>query len=191
VHPTRRDSRIRYPSSQHIKLRRILLLAADLPFDHVTPLEGCPDYTLYRLRGAPPLRGLGCRSVGTRDDMTMTREQCEKFATIWAEAWNHRAIDAVLEHFVEDVVFTSPTAAAVVGSPVVRGKQALRAYWTTALRRITSLHFTVDRVLWDPASRELAIVYTSEINGSAKRVSENLTFNEDGRVVTAEVFHGV
>ena len=121
----------------------------------------------------------------------MTREESEAFAADWAEAWNARAVERVLEHFHDDVVFTSPTALAVVGSATVRGKDALRAYWTAALDRIGSMHFTIDRVLWDPERRELALLYTSEINGSAKRVSENLTFDHSGKVVAAEVFHGV
>jgi len=122
----------------------------------------------------------------------MTREDGETFATRWAaDAWNARAIERVLEHVHQNVVFTSPTALAVVGSPTVRGKEALRAYWTAALGRIGSLHFTVDRVLWDPVRRELAIIYTSETDDSTKRVSENLTFDERGQVVAAEVFHGV
>jgi ketosteroid isomerase-like protein len=121
----------------------------------------------------------------------MTRDDSERFAAAWAEAWNARAIESVLEHFREDVVFTSPTALAVTGSPTVRGKAALRAYWTTALARIGSLRFTVDRVLWDPARRELAIIYMSAIDGRSRRVSENLTFDERGAVVSAEVFHGV
>lgn len=121
----------------------------------------------------------------------MTREISETFAVQWAEAWNRRAIEVVLEHFHEDVIFISPTALAVVGSPVVRGKNALRAYWTAALARVTSLRFTVDYVLWDPVRRELAIIYTSHTDGKSKRVSENLTFNEFGEVVSAEVFHGV
>jgi len=123
--------------------------------------------------------------------MTTMNENSVEFATRWAEAWNRRDIDAVLEDFHPDVVFTSPTALQVVGSPDVIGKEALRAYWTTALDRISSLRFVVDRVLWDPARRELAIIYTSTINGTTKRVSENLLFGEDGKVVTAEVFHGV
>jgi ketosteroid isomerase-like protein len=123
--------------------------------------------------------------------MIITREDSEAFAARWAEAWNCRAIEAVLEHFHEDVVFTSPTALAVVGIPIVRGKDALRAYWTAALARIGSLRFTVDHVLWDPVRRELAIVYTSDTDGRTKRVSENLTFNDDGQVVAAEVFHGI
>jgi hypothetical protein len=73
----------------------------------------------------------------------------------------------------------------------VGGKEQLRAYWTAALGRIGSLRFFVDRVLWDPQHRELAIIYTSQVDGSTKRVSENLTFDSAGRVVAAEVFHGV
>jgi len=121
----------------------------------------------------------------------VTREEAERFAAEWAQAWNGRALERVLEHFHPDVAFTSPTALAVVGAATVRGKDALRAYWTTALERIGSLQFTVDRVLWDPARRELAIVYTSQIDGKARRVSENLTFDGEGRVTSAEVFHGV
>jgi steroid delta-isomerase len=123
--------------------------------------------------------------------MEMTREAVETFAARWAEAWNQRAVESVLEHFHEDVVFNSPTALAVAGSPVVRGKDALRAYWTAALARVGSLRFDVDHVLWDSVRRELAIIYTSDIDGKSKRVSENLTFNEDRQVVAAEVFHGV
>jgi len=123
--------------------------------------------------------------------MEMTRETGEAFAARWAEAWNRLDVETVLEHFHEDVLFTSPKALAVVGSPVVRGKDALRAYWRAALARVSSLRFTVDRVLWDSVRRELAIIYTSEIDGQAKRVSENLTFDEHGKIVSAEVFHGV
>jgi hypothetical protein len=89
------------------------------------------------------------------------------------------------------VIFTSPTALVVVGSARVSGKQALRDYWNTAMQRITSLHFTVDRIAWDADSRELAIVYRAAIDGNARRVSENLTFDAAGRVTSAEVFHGV
>lgn len=55
---------------------------------------------------------------------------------------------------------------------------------------LKSLRFTVDRVLWDPETQELAIVYVSEIDGTSKRVSENLRFGPSGLVVAAEVFHG-
>ena len=109
----------------------------------------------------------------------------------WADNWNRRDVEAVLEHFHDDVVFTSPTALAVVGVPVVRGKAALRAYWKTAMAHIASMRFTIDHIVWDPAHAELAIIYLAEADGKSRRVSENLTFNEAGQVVAAEVFHGV
>ena len=57
------------------------------------------------------------------------------FADEWVQAWNADDIEAVLAHFHDDVVFTSPVAARVVpkSGGVVRGKAALRNYWTTAL----------------------------------------------------------
>jgi steroid delta-isomerase len=121
----------------------------------------------------------------------MTRDQAAVFAADWAAAWNVGAVERVLAHFDDAVVFRSPTALAVVGVGTVRGKDALRAYWTAALARIASLRFTLDRVLWDPVTQELAIVYVAEIDGKAKRVSENLRFGPAGLVVAAEVFHGV
>lgn len=123
--------------------------------------------------------------------MRTTRENCEAFARQWAEAWNRRDVEAVLTHFHEDIVFTSPTAVAVTGDATVYGKTALREYWLVALSRVNSLHFQVEHVLWDPVRRELAIIYISEIDGRGKRVSENLRFDEDGLVIEAEVFHGV
>jgi ketosteroid isomerase-like protein len=121
----------------------------------------------------------------------MTRNQAAAFAAEWAAAWNGGAVERVLAHFADNVVFRSPTALAVVGVGTVSGKDALRAYWSAALGRLKALRFTVDRVLWDPATQELAIIYMSEIDGNAKRVSENLRFGPAGLVVSAEVFHGV
>ena len=76
----------------------------------------------------------------------MTRDEARAFADEWAAAWNERAVERVLSHFDDDVSFTSPTALAVVGVATVRGKQALREYWNTALARINSLRFAVERV---------------------------------------------
>jgi hypothetical protein len=120
----------------------------------------------------------------------MTYDDARAFADDWAAAWNELAVERVLSHFDENVAFTSPTALAVMGVATVSGKQALRDYWNRALARVESLRFAVDRVLWDAGTRELAIIYDSEINGRRKRVSENLTFGVDGLVVRAEVFHG-
>jgi ketosteroid isomerase-like protein len=72
----------------------------------------------------------------------------EQFSREWAEAWNNRDVEGVLRHFHDDAVFTSPLAARVVpeSGGVIHGKQALRAYWTAALRRVPNLHFVVQSV---------------------------------------------
>ena len=67
------------------------------------------------------------------------------FVAQWVTDWNAHDLDGLLGHFAEDVVFTSPAAAQLNASSggVVRGKAALREYWTEGLRRIPDLHFEV------------------------------------------------
>jgi ketosteroid isomerase-like protein len=67
------------------------------------------------------------------------------FVDKWIVDWNGHDLDNLLEHFAEDVVFTSPVAAQLLSSSggVVRGKAALRDYWAEGLRRVPDLHFEV------------------------------------------------
>jgi hypothetical protein len=121
----------------------------------------------------------------------VTREEALRFAEQWTADWNARDLDAVLAHFDDDVAFTSPRALAVAGVPTVRGKGALRDYWERALARIGALRFTLRRVIWDAATSELAIVYDRDADGRLERAAEVLQFGGAGRVVRAEVFHGL
>src|SRR4051812_32794165 len=92
------------------------------------------------------------------------------FSAGWVAAWNAHDVEAVLAHFHEDVVFTSPTAARVVpeSGGVVRGKQALRAYWTAALRLVPDLHFTMERVY--AGVSVLVISYRNQAGGLVDEV---------------------
>jgi hypothetical protein len=67
------------------------------------------------------------------------------FAEDWLTAWNRHDVDAVLAHFHDDVVFSSPVAARVMpdSKGVVRGKAALREYWNAALKTMPDLHFDI------------------------------------------------
>ncbi len=75
----------------------------------------------------------------------MNLAEANQFVDAWVQAWNDHDLDGVLEHFSEDVVFTSPVAAALLPATggVVNGKAALREYWSEGLRRIPDLHFEV------------------------------------------------
>lgn len=70
------------------------------------------------------------------------------FSRQWLQAWNAHDVEAVLRHFHDDVVFTSPVAAKLLPETagVVRGKPALRGYWTAAVQRIPDIRFVVEGV---------------------------------------------
>jgi ketosteroid isomerase-like protein len=101
------------------------------------------------------------------------------FSRQWVAAWNAHDVEAVLEHFHDDVVFTSPVAARLLPDThgVVRGKQALRHYWTVALARVPNLRFTVDGVYQGVDT--VVIAYRNQDEGL---VSEVLRFR-DGLVI--------
>jgi len=113
------------------------------------------------------------------------------FAVQWAAAWNDRDLARVLEHFTDDVTFSSPKALETVGRVTVRGKAALRGYWERALGRVETLRFDVVRALWDPVRSEIGIVYDREVNGRRDRAIELLRFGADGRIVAGEVLYGL
>jgi ketosteroid isomerase-like protein len=73
----------------------------------------------------------------------MDQAEAHEFARHWLDAWNRHDLDALLAHFADGVIFTSPVAARIVeGSEgAIHGKQALRAYWTEGVRLIPDLHF--------------------------------------------------
>ena len=111
------------------------------------------------------------------------------FAQRWISDWNHKDVDAVLAHFSENVVFTSARAKAIVGSPRVEGNSSLREYWSKAIDRIQSIHFTLDYVISD--GNRMSIVYMAEIDGRRMRAVEFFIFGEDGLVREGEAMYGV
>ena len=98
------------------------------------------------------------------------------FADDWVRAWNAHDVEAVLEHFHDDVVFSSPVASRLLPETggVVRGKAALRHYWVTALGRVPGLHFEVIGVYQGESL--LVINYRNHRGGL---VNEVLTFDGD------------
>lgn len=89
------------------------------------------------------------------------RIDARAFADRWISDWNLKDVEAVLAHFSEGVVFTSPRAKAIVGSARIEGKSRLREYWTRAVSRIQTIRFTLDYVISD--GDQMGIVYVAEI----------------------------
>jgi ketosteroid isomerase-like protein len=101
-----------------------------------------------------------------------------EFSRRWETAWNAHDLDQLLSHFSDEVVFTSPIAVKLVAGSdgVLRGKDALRSYWSHALELIPDLHFTVEA-----AYAGLDVVVINYRNQRGNLVSEVLRF--DGETV--------
>jgi len=99
-----------------------------------------------------------------------------EFARAWAEAWNRRDVEAVLAHFHPAADFASPVAR-MIGFSIdgsVKGKEALRRYWTAALQRNPELRFEILDVYAGVDS--LVMIYRTQ---DGARRAEVLIF-EDG-----------
>ncbi len=97
------------------------------------------------------------------------------FSQQWVQAWNTHDVEAVLRHFHDEVVFTSPVAAQLLPDTtgVIRGKSALRDYWSAALQRIPDLRFVLEGVY--QGINTLVICYR---NQNADLVNEVLKFSD-------------
>jgi len=71
------------------------------------------------------------------------QEFAKHFADEWVSAWNSHDMDAIMAHYDDNFEFTSPLISRVVGEPSgrLKGKEAVRAYWSKALSLIPDLHF--------------------------------------------------
>lgn len=107
-----------------------------------------------------------------------------EFSREWEAAWNRRDLEAVLKHFHDAVVFTSPVARQIGFSEdgVVRGKDALRRYWTLGLAKTPDLRFQVRSVYF--GVNTLVLLFR---NQKEMERAEVLTFR-DGLVIEG---HGI
>ena len=106
------------------------------------------------------------------------------FALSWERGWNSHDLGAIMSHYRDDIVFRSKKAISLVGSGEIRGKQALRKYWSAALDRQPDLKFTVQDVF---EGHEMIVI--SYLNHRGVLASETLYFDEDGLVYQAAACH--
>jgi hypothetical protein len=110
--------------------------------------------------------------LGVAEGQVVSAAEPGAFADDWVTAWNRHDVDAVLTHFHDDVVFSSPVAARVVpdSNGVVRGKAALREYWSAALETMPDLHFEIVGVY--RGESVLVINYRNQSGGLVNEVLE-------------------
>ena len=117
----------------------------------------------------------------------LSDEQARAIAEEWIDTWNRHDLDAIIDHYADDIVSVSPLAVERLGvaDGAVRGKEQLRDYFARGIAPGSKLHFELQRVLTSVDG--MAIYYTRE-NG--KHCVDVMTLNEHGKVTAARVFYG-
>ncbi|MCA6123659.1 nuclear transport factor 2 family protein [Bradyrhizobium sp. WSM 1704] len=106
----------------------------------------------------------------------------------WIAAWNSRDLERVLALYAEDAEMTSDRIPALGfgESGTVRGKDALRAYWGTALAKLPGLHFELIELFVSPDS--VVVFYRNE---RGKRICEYLRLDAAGKIRQGSANHAV
>ncbi len=104
----------------------------------------------------------------------------------WVAAWNSRDLERVLTLYSDDAEMTSDRIPQIAGEPsgTLRGKAALRAYWSKALSLIPNLHFTLIDTYVSPDS---VVVFYQNERGS--RICEYLRLDAAGKIRQGSANH--
>jgi ketosteroid isomerase-like protein len=100
------------------------------------------------------------------------KEQAMKFAADWIEAWNAHDLEAIMSHYDDKVVLISPVAQKIMKIPsgMVKGKEALRVYFTKGLAVRPDLRFEFIDVMWGINS--LVVYYKNQKDAKAGEFME-------------------
>ena len=117
----------------------------------------------------------------------MDEPRAQRWAGQWIDDWNRHDVDAVLENFADDVEFSSPLVTQVMGHPdgIVRGRDELRTYWTTALAARPDLRFELLDV--HVGAGCLAVRYRNQAGRVATEIE---VFDADGKVAHGWALYG-
>jgi ketosteroid isomerase-like protein len=124
------------------------------------------------------------------------KEISDSFATEhikrWINAWNNKDLEKVLSMFTENIEFSSPKIKVITpefNSEKVNNKQDLKHYWSAALQKLTSLHFTPQDYYLK--GNTCVLEYIATFDGKSKFLSiEKSEFNKDNLISKASAFYG-
>jgi hypothetical protein len=92
----------------------------------------------------------------------LTKEDARRLATAWIQAWNSHDLVEIMSHYAEDVVLVSPTAAKLLADPSgnVKGKDAVRGYFSKGLDAYPNLRFDLLDIMWRISS--IVVCYVNQ-----------------------------
>lgn len=110
----------------------------------------------------------------------LTEAEARKFAGRWIAAWNSHDLEAILSHYGEEAVLTSPAAAAILGDETgtIHGKTNLRDYFGRGLDAYPQLTFELRDVLTGVSS--IVLYY---VNQKGTQTAEFMEFDANGEII--------
>ena len=114
-------------------------------------------------------------------------EWARKFARDWVAAWNDGNLERILAHYADDFEMTSPQIIERMGvaSGTLKGKDAIRPYWSQGLALHPPVHFELIDVL--AGVNSVAMYYRSVTR--ARLVVERVEFNSQRQVIRGEALY--
>lgn len=115
----------------------------------------------------------------------LTQQDAQHIAKQWIEDWNQHDLEAILSHYDEQIEFSSPIIVKLLNEPsgTIRGKAALRDYFTKGLAAYPDLHFVPIQILVGVNS---LVIYYHAVN--VRIGAEFMQFNAQG-LVTRSIAH--
>jgi hypothetical protein len=117
-------------------------------------------------------------------------ETLRAIAQRWLDCFARHDLDGLLALYTDDAVHTSPKIR--VRHPdtggVIRGKAALRAWWSDAFVRIPGLGYELTSLTAD--SRQVFMEYLRRAPGDADLPVAEVLEIEAGMIVASRVYHG-
>ena len=127
------------------------------------------------------------RGQAKESRLIIDKQWAQRFAEEWVAAWNSHDLERIFSHYTDDFKMCSPLIVERMREPsgILRGKAAIRPYWSQGLKAQPPLRFELISV-YTGADR-IAIHYRSV--GRAL-VVEMLTFNAQRRATHGVALYG-
>ena len=116
-------------------------------------------------------------------------EDLKKIAYTWFAAFNKHDIEMLLVLYDEDAEHYSPKLKArqPETNGMIKGKPALRAWWTDAFKRLPQLHYELLQLTAE--GEQVFMAYIRQTPGEEDlRVGEVLVIR-NGKIVASRVYH--
>jgi hypothetical protein len=110
-----------------------------------------------------------------------------KLAAEWIAAWNSHDLERILEHYEDDFEMRSPLIVQrrFAETGVLRGKAAIRPYWTAGLAATPPIQF---ELLGAYGGVNQVVIHYKSVG--RRHVVEVLELDDAGRIVRGSACHG-